>query len=240
MSSIRFAFLALEEHPYGREMLAQLVTAGHVPTVVVQEDSKLADTEREKFLDRIQGHPVAEEISSIVARAGGRLESMPVHRSKALVDCLEGLELDLVVLGGTRILRGPILRTARGGVVNSHPGLLPECRGSASPAWSVVHDIPVGATTHLCDSGIDTGDLLLRREFSVRRGMDYADLCYGTLVLAGTLMREALDAFARGEWPALRHPQGESPWPTFKNAPPDVLATVHRKLANQTYAHYVD
>jgi len=40
-------------------------------------------------------------------------------------------------------------------------------------------------------------------------------------------------------WPR-RAPQGESPWPTFKNAPPDVLEVVYKKLADGSYAHYVD
>ena len=124
--------------------------------------------------------------------------------------------------------------------MNSHPGLLPDCRGSASPAWSVYHDIPVGASTHFCDEGIDTGDLLLRRELPVRRGMTYEDLCHGTLVLAGELMAEVLTAYDAGRWAELRRPQGDSPWPTFKNAPDDVLAAVREKLAAERYAHYAD
>ncbi|GIS44389.1 MAG: hypothetical protein Ct9H90mP16_14590 [Candidatus Poseidoniales archaeon] len=58
----------------------------------------------------------------------------------------------------------------KGGVVNSHPGLLPDVE-VASPAWSVYHDIPIGSTTHFCDNGNDTGELLLRREIPVKRGM---------------------------------------------------------------------
>ena len=149
-------------------------------------------------------------------------------------------DLDLIVFGGTRIIRGEILDFPKDGVVNSHPGLLPDCRGSASPAWSVYHDIPIGSTTHFCDNGIDTGELLLRREFPVKRGMTYEDLCYETLVLAGVLMKEALMAYVAGKWPEMRHAQGESPWPTFRNAPPEILEVVDQKLAEQTYAHYVD
>ena len=153
---------------------------------------------------------------------------------------IRDMDLDLIVFGGTRIIRGEILEAPKDGVINSHPGLLPDCRGSASPAWSVYHDIPIGSTTHFCDNGIDTGELLLRREFPVKRGMSYEDLCYETLVLAGVLMKEALMAYVAGKWPEMRHPQGESPWPTFRNAPPEILEVVDQKLAEQTYAHYVD
>ena len=165
---------------------------------------------------------------------------VPIHNSDEVMPHIADLELDLIVFGGTRIIRGEILDYPKNGVINSHPGLLPECRGSASPAWSVFHDIPIGSSTHFCDNGIDTGQLLLRREIPVKRGMTYEDLCFETLVLAGVLMKEALIAYEAGQWNEMRRPQGESEHPTFRNAPEEVLQVVYEKLAEQTYAHYVD
>ena len=40
--SIRFAFLLLEEHPWGREMLRVLMARGYEPELVIQEVSELA------------------------------------------------------------------------------------------------------------------------------------------------------------------------------------------------------
>ena len=240
MSKPTFAFLALDEHPYAREMLSQLLSGGFVPEALVLEASEVADSERQKFLRRIEGHPLAPPLEAQALEHGIPMHTVPVHTSEALMELLGEKPLDLLVLGGTRIIRGPILDYPRFGVINSHPGLLPDCRGSASPAWSVYHDIPIGSSTHFCDNGVDTGDLLLRREVAVKRGMTYADLCYETLVLAGVLMKEALAAFEAGRWDELRTKQGQSEWPTFKNAPPEVLEVVDRKLAEETYAHYVD
>ena len=125
-------------------------------------------------------------------------------------------------------------------MINSHPGLLPECRGSASPAWSVYHDIPIGSSTHFCDNGIDTGHLLMRREVQVKRGMTYEDLCFETLILAGILMKEVLIAYDEGIWSELRRPQGDSENPTFRNASEEILRVVRQKLQDETYAHYID
>jgi hypothetical protein len=55
---VNFVFLCLKEHPYAREMLAQLLSHGHVPSLIVEETSAVADTERQKFLDRIAGFTV--------------------------------------------------------------------------------------------------------------------------------------------------------------------------------------
>ncbi len=240
-----FAFLLLKEHPYGREMLYQILSEGFVPTIVISEDSDIADEEREKFLDRISGNPIAPTIESQLSE----LQSdgievphicVPIHNSENVMPHISDMDLDLIVFGGTRIIRGEILEHPCDGVINSHPGLLPHCRGSASPAWSVYHDIPIGSSTHFCDNGIDTGELLLTRELPVVKGMTYEDLCYHTLVLAGVLMKEALLAYEAGKWSEIRHPQGESEHPTFRNAPEEVLQVVRQKLADLTYAHYVD
>ena len=235
-----FAYLLLREHPYGREMLAQMLSEGFVPTIIISEDSAVADEEREKFLKRIEGNPIAPSIEEQIAEFDVEHVIVPIHDSEHVLPHLDDLELDLIVFGGTRIIRGDLLEYPKDGVINSHPGLLPECRGSASPAWSVYHDIPIGASTHFCDNGIDTGTLLMRRQFPVKRGMTYEDLCYHTLVLAGVLMKEALMGWQAQRWDEMRWPQGESEHPTFRNAPQQILEVVYQKLAEQTYAHYVD
>jgi methionyl-tRNA formyltransferase len=245
MSKPTFAYLLLKEHPYGREMLKQLISEGFIPAIIISEDSKIADEEREKFLKRIEGNPIASEIQKQLeelSKEGINIKNIevPIHNSEQVMPHIKDLDLDIIVFGGTRIIRGEILDYPKHGVVNSHPGLLPECRGSASPAWSVYHDIPVGSSTHFCDNGVDTGHLLLKRKVPVKRGMNYEDLCYETLVLAGILMKEALIAYEEGRWDEMRHPQGESEHPTFRNAPDEVLEKVYQKLSEETYAHYVD
>ena len=245
MAKPDFAYLLLKEHPYGREMLKQLISEDFIPRIIITEDSAIADEERQKFLKRIEGNHIAETIEiqlGELLKRGITVEhvEVPIHNSEEVMPHIRGLDLDLIVFGGTRIIRGEILDYPKDGVVNSHPGLLPECRGSASPAWSVYHDIPIGSSTHFCDNGVDTGNLLLRREVPVKRGMKYEDLCYETLVLAGILMKEALMAYEEGRWDEMRHPQGDSPHPTFRNASEEILQVVYQKLDEETYAHYID
>ena len=245
MPKPNFAYLLLKEHPYGREMLEQLISEDFIPKIIITEDSAIADEEREKFLKRIEGNRIAERIEiqlEKLSQKGIDVEhvEVPIHNSEEVMPHIRQLDLDIIVFGGTRIIRGEILDYPKYGVVNSHPGLLPECRGSASPAWSVYHDIPIGSSTHFCDNGVDTGQLLLRREVPVKRGMKYEDLCYETLVLAGILMKEALMSYEQGRWDEMKRPQGDSSHPTFRNAPEEILQVVYQKLEEETYAHYVD
>jgi len=240
MAKPKFAFLLLKGHPYGREMLQQILSEGFVPEIIIEEDSEIADEERKKFLKRIEGNPIAPAIREQVKELDTKIVSVTIHNSEQVMPLIKGIELDLIVFGGTRIIRGEILDFPKDGVINSHPGLLPECRGSASPAWSVFHDIPIGSSTHFCDNGIDTGHLLMRREVPVKRGMTYEDLCFETLLLAGILMKEVLIAYDEGIWSELRRPQGDSENPTFRNASEEILRVVRQKLQDETYAHYID
>jgi methionyl-tRNA formyltransferase len=238
MSGKRFVFMVLEEHPYGREMLMQLLEAGHVPVALIEEASPVADEEREKFLVRIKGHRVAPTFTELLGDMDVPRYKVPHHNRRRCRELLEELKPDLGVLGGTRILRKRMLEIPPDGMLNSHPGLLPEVRGSASVAWSIYHDVPIGSTCHFIDPNIDTGDIVAERIIPVHRDDTYELLCWKTLVMAGTLMTEAVTMWEKDEM--TRTPQGESALPTFKVAPPEVLEVVYRKLAEGTYKHFVD
>jgi folate-dependent phosphoribosylglycinamide formyltransferase PurN len=84
---------------------------------------------------------------------------------------------DVAIFTGGNILRNQLLEIPRLGVLNSHLALLPEIRGMSSPEWSLLCDVPLGITIHSMDSGIDTGPIVLRREFVAANDCDsLADL----------------------------------------------------------------
>ena len=109
-----FAYLLLKEHPYGREMLRQILSEGFVPSIVITEDSVIGDEEREKFLKRIEGNPIAPTIEAQLAELAESGVSVPhievsIHNSEQVMPHIADIPLDLVVFGGTRIIRGEIL-----------------------------------------------------------------------------------------------------------------------------------
>ncbi len=235
MRPLRWAFLVLEEHPYGRAMLRELLAAGFVPELVVEERSSVADVEREKFVVRMAGFAIAPAFDEQLRGVATARAHVASHNDSACAELLRALAPDVVVLGGTRILRGPVLAAAPI-FLNAHPGLLPEVRGSASVAWAIELDERIGCTCHLVEAGIDTGPIVVRRELAVRRGDTYEKLCHATVELSAVLMREALERLRdRGALDA--QPQGHGA-PARKNMPDEQLAAVKRKLARGEYAHY--
>ena len=50
------------------------------------------------------------------------------------------------------------------GIVNFHPGDLPNYRGCSAPEWQIYEHNPVICTAHYLDEGIDTGDIIEKRK----------------------------------------------------------------------------
>lgn len=235
---LRYAFLVLEEHPYAREMLRILLERGLVPGLIVEEVSEVAAEERDKFLTRIAGQPVPPRIAELVAGLEIPCHAVDNHNSPHCLEHLAEYAPELVVLGGTRILRPPVLALPPMGTINAHPGLLPQLRGSSSVAWALYKDLPVGSTVHYVDHGIDTGPILLQRRLPVRRGERYEQIVRRVLTLSGELMAEALLLLERGA--AQTIPQDPTRGETLRVISPEQLAAAKQRLAEGRYRHFVD
>ena len=78
--------------------------------------------------------------------------------------------IGLVCLAGLmRILKGPVLETYAGRIMNIHPSLLPSFPGLNSQRLAMDYGVKVsGCTVHYVDSGTDTGPVLLQRTVPVK------------------------------------------------------------------------
>lgn len=236
--TLRFAFLVLEEHPYGREMLRILLQRDLVPGFIIEEVSEVAAEERDKFLTRIAGQPVPPRIAELAAEANIPRYAVHNHNSPDCLGKLSAYSPDLLVLGGTRILQPPLLAIPSGGTINAHPGLLPRLRGSSSVGWALYKDLPVGSTVHYVDAGIDTGPILLRRQLPIRRGESYERIVRRVLTLSGELMAAALGLLAQETVQA--RSQDLEVGETLRVIPPELLAEAKRRLATGRYSHFTD
>jgi len=236
--ALHFAFLVLEEHPYGREMLRILLENDLVPSLIIQEVSAVGDVEREKFQLRMAGQPSAPRLTQLVTGKKIPVYSVGNHNDACCKELLEAEKPDILALGGTRIIKSQILEVPKRATVNAHPGLLPWLRGSASVGWALYKDLPQGATAHFIDPGIDTGDIIVARQLPVYHRDTYESLNYRIALLAGELMAESLKYLAKGDAPRL--PQDRSIGETYKVIPDDLLEEGKRRLAEGRYSHFAD
>ncbi len=222
----------------GRELLRALLERGYEPDLILQEVSEVAGIEREKFLARMAGQCLAPRVAEQVRERVIPVWYVSNHNNDFCGELLAADPPDLLVLGGTRILRETILDVPLIATVNAHPGLLPTLRGSSSVGWALYKDLPQGATTHFVDTHIDEGDVILRQALPVQRGDTYESINGRIARLAGELMADTLAYFERGAVP--RTPQDRTEGETFTVIPEDLLAEGKRRLADGTYSHFAE
>ena len=233
----RFSFLVLEEHPYGREMLRILLDNDLFPDQIIEEISSIAEIERDKFAQRIDGQPMPPTISQQLVGTGIPVYYVQNHNDPECKRLLIEHASDLTVLGGTRIIKPEILETAHLGTINAHPGLLPWLRGSASVGWALYKDMPIGSTVHFIDPGIDTGDIIKRQELAVVRGDTYESINARIATLSGELMGYAIKCIRSGYCP--RIPQEQNLGETYRVIPDELLEIGKSRLREGTYSHFV-
>ena len=81
---------------------------------------------------------------------------------------LDALRPEIGLCSCRTICHKPLLDSFERGILDSHPGLLPEYRGGAAMEWSIFEGRPTGITVFFLDPGIGTGrEIVLRREVRV-------------------------------------------------------------------------
>jgi len=100
---------------------------------------------------------------SVIARRIGAEYIVVEHNGPEAAEILRSLKPDLGVISGARILKSDIISMFNIGIINFHPGLIPEVRGLDAMLWAILRDVPLGVTAHIIDKHIDAGKVLLRR-----------------------------------------------------------------------------
>lgn len=134
----------------------------------------------------------------------------PVKTRVDGVEPLRALKPDLCVTAAFgHILSQEVLDIPRIGTVNVHASLLPKYRGSAPVNWALIQGETVtGVTTMMTDKGMDTGDILLKREVAILPQETAGELVDRLAKVGAELLIETLRAIERGDCP--REKQDES------------------------------
>ena len=113
---------------------------------------------------------------------------------------LTALEPDaIIVVGYGRIIPQWMLDLPRFGNINLHASLLPKYRGAAPIQWAIANGETVtGVTTMRIDAGLDTGDILGRRQLPITRDETAETLAPRLASIGADLMIETLRGLEAG------------------------------------------
>ena len=103
------------------------------------------------------------------------------------------------------LLSAENLAVPRLGTINVHASLLPKHRGSAPINWSILMgDTVTGVTTMMTDIGMDTGDILLKKEIPIEKTDTAGTLTDRLAELGAQLLLETIAALKAGTLTRIR------------------------------------
>lgn len=156
---MRVIFMGTPDFAVGT--LEEIIAAGHEVVLVVSQPDKAVG--RSKALKYT---PV-----KACALAHGIEVYQPERvRNEECIEYLRSYEPDIIIVEAFgQLIPKAILDMPRYGCVNVHASLLPKYRGAAPIQWAVINGDPVtGVTTMRMDEGLDTGDMIMKREVALR------------------------------------------------------------------------
>jgi len=98
------------------------------------------------------------------------------HNSKDCIDVLLHLKPEFGIIAGARILKKPVIDAFSKGILNFHPGIIPQVRGLDSMLWAIYLGLPIGVTVHFIDERVDAGRVLMREFVKIRQDDTIIDL----------------------------------------------------------------
>lgn len=138
--------------------LEAIIQAGHNVQLVVTQP------------DKAQGR--SKELKPPAVKVCAMKHNLPVFQPEKIkraeaVSVLKQYDADLYVVAAFgQILSKEILDMPKFGCVNIHASLLPKYRGAAPIQWAIIDgEEKTGITIQQMNEGIDTGDILLQKEY---------------------------------------------------------------------------
>lgn len=186
---------------FAKESLEAVYNAGHEIIGVVTNP------------DRPKGRGMKLESSPVKKYAESKnlkiYQPEKIRKNEEFIEEIRQLKPDVIcVVAYGKILPKEILEIPKFGCINLHGSLLPQYRGAAPIQWAVLNgDKTTGVTTMHMDVGMDTGDMILKKETQIGDDETTGELWDRLSKIGADLLVETLQKIEEGTAP--RIPQGD-------------------------------
>lgn len=180
--------------------LEAILDAGHKVGLVVTQP------------DKAQGR--SKELKPPAVKQCALKHNLPVFQPERIkkeeaVAVLKQYDADLYVVAAFgQILSKEILDIPKFGCINIHASLLPKYRGAAPIQWAVINgEEKTGVTIQQMNEGVDTGDILLQKEYYLQKDETGESLFDRLCDLGAVAIVEAIEKIEDGS--ITKTPQNE-------------------------------
>ena len=208
-----------------QEGIRNLCEAGYKPEVIIAADPVKLNFYKSKT--RVGPKDLYLKHPSDLAKHYGIDYEVTIHNSERTAKLVKDYDLDVGVILGARILKPIAFDSFKIGVINMHPGILPQNRGLDNLKWGIINDMPQGVTSHLIDKNIDRGLMITQESIKIYEDDTLVDLFVRIQNLEQRLMIESLDIMSeKGKDDLEPLPKGTY----YKSVPEDVESTLMEKF----------
>jgi len=146
-----------------------------------------------------------------------------VRNNEEFLNTVKKINPDLIcVVAYGKILPKELLEIPKMGCINVHGSLLPQYRGAAPIQWAVLNgDKKTGITTMYMNEGMDTGDMILKKEVQIGEDETTGELWERLSKIGAKLLVETVEKIEDGTAPREKQPED------FTMAP-----MLHKEMAN--------
>ena len=187
---------------FARDSLKALVDNGYEIDAVVTNPDRPKGRGMKMMMSEVKEYAIEAGIEKIY-------QPEKVKNNEDFINELKAINPDLiVVVAYGKILPQEILDIPRLGAINVHGSLLPKYRGAAPIQWAVLNgDKVTGVTTMYMGAGMDTGDMILKKEVEIGEDETTGELWDRLSKVGAELLVETVKQIENGTAP--REKQGD-------------------------------
>lgn len=186
---MRIVFMGTPD--FAVETLEKIIENGYEVVAVVTQPDKLKGRDKKLSPPPVKECALKHNLTVLQPQRA---------RDETFVQELKSYNPDaIVVVAFGQILPESILHMTKYGCINVHASLLPQYRGASPIQWAVIDGCKkTGVTTMLMDEGIDTGDILMVREYELGKKETGGSLFDKLSLLGAELLVETLKGVETG------------------------------------------
>lgn len=238
-----FGFLSTIDAPLLPFLLSAALSNNCDDIIVICDERLSSEKDKRIWLERTGGafEKVDDGNASIYNLGKSKIPFYFVrnHNNDQTISIIEELDIDCLFNAGTpRKLNATILGSCEHGVVNVHPGLLPEYRGCTAVEWAIYNDDKIGNTAHFMDEGYDTGPIITSEWYEFPTDTDYQSIRVRVYrdgcVLAGKVLASIKNSSMKPSDGILQDEKRAKYWKPISD---DKMKVVFSKLKESKYRY---
>lgn len=190
-------------HKKTQDFIARILFEGYKIDVILAADPVKLNIPHSAIKSKIRHQGIIHPAT--IAKNLGIPYYVVKHNSVEAVEIVKEHNLEIGIIAGARILKPLIIDAFTKGVINYHPGLIPESRGLDALYWSIYNNIPLGITAHLIDKDIDAGRILERKIIPLYKDDTIFDLSERLYEVQLDMIDSSIKMALSDQWIALQN-----------------------------------